>query len=36
MWHDHSSSERIKTIERALGVGVGDGRERGRAGGGKI
>ena len=32
MWHDHSSSQTIKTIERAVGVGVGDSRERGWGG----
>ena len=29
MWHDHPFSQRNKTTERAMGVGVGDDRERG-------
>ena len=38
MWHDHPFSQRNKTTERAVGVGVGgDREEQGRAGkGGRV
>ena len=36
MWRDHPCSQRNRTIERTVGVGVGDDREVcGRGGGGR-
>ena len=36
MWHNHPFSQRNKTTERAVGVGVGGKREWGVGGGGEI
>ena len=34
MWRDHPFSQRNKTTERAVGVGVGGNKEEGGGGGG--
>ena len=36
MWHDHSFSQRNKTTERAVGLGVGADREGREEGGVQI